>query len=442
MEREIDPKVLENLSDRIKEWYELIQSIFDTYMDMEKTDKKILGLWSIAANFKDSFHTFPFIFLNASKGSGKTRLLKILENVINHAKATPNLTEASLIRLPSQQKLNCLLIDEAERMNFREKATLRELLNQAYKKGGVVLRVEEGKEKTRVVKEFPVFLGICIANIWGLESVLEDRCLTIILKKSNVPNITKIPEMFQFDERFGLTRSISLVYSVYVESLISMVSEYLFKALLYYYHTLSSYSTLHTHTTYTTLIDQPLLKKEFLTMPTNVDIIFEHIKKSTLVGRDLELWLPLIITSALISEKFMIEVIEIAENKCLEKHEFEIMEDRDTIFASFLGYYVKANGCEMMIPVKDMKINFEKIEGEKYWLSTQWIGRCLRRIGIIKNKRRIAKGVEIEINDKKLNDFLDKRGVSIDEKRIDEYKEELQKESPQKTFKKFTGVKR
>jgi len=424
----IEP-MLEHISERLKEIYDIEIDVLNSYMDLAEEDKKIIALWCIVAGTKDAFPAIPFMFLNASKGSGKTRLLKIMEYMTLKAKMTPNLTEASLKRLPSQEGLNALLIDEAERLTSKEKATIRELANQAYKKGGKVIMVEEIMEKgikKRVVKEYPVYLALVFANIWGLESVLEDRCLTIILKKSDDPALTKIPEYFDLDPRFRLIRDISLVYVVYVGSCVGACMEYIFYSFLYHYHTLY---TLHTYTTLPTLptlIDQPLLKEEFLKYPTNVDIIFKNLLESKLIARDMELWMPLIVVAAFISTNFMKEIIEIAERRSMDKKAEEIISDDDTIFANFLCYYLLANGHEDYISVTTLKNKFQKLEGEKEWLKVEWIGKCLRRLAVIKNKKRMARGIEVQINMDNLKNFLSKRGITIDDSKITEYKDQLE----------------
>lgn len=402
----------------IGEIFNLILSIISTYMDLPEDDKKIIALWCIASAFKDNFITFPYLYINASKGSGKTRLLKLLESIIPKAKLTPNLTEASLIRAPSQKGLNALLIDEAERLTAKEKSNLRELLNQAYKKGGYILRVEKNPSGKFDVKEYPVYLAIALANIWGLESVLQDRCITIILEKSGDPNITKIPEFFDLDERIQKVRhAFDLVQVVYVGTLFRYSVEYIFYNIL-------EYTTYTTHTlsqpTLPTLDIEIELREKMKIDPTE---FFGLIQKSELKGRDLELWLPLLVVSSFIGDDFFVEILKLAEERCKKKRESEIIEDRDTIFSTFLYYYVKANNLEdSMIPLRLLRKRFMEIEGEKTWLTSEWISRCLRRLKVIKDKRRMARGVEVMINMEALKKYLDVRGIEIKEEMIEDYK--------------------
>lgn len=418
-------KTIELVKDRptLRDIYDGIYSIISTYMDLPEEYKKIVSLWSIAAALKDCFVTFPVLFINASKGSGKTRLLKVLESIIPHARLTPNLTEASLFRLPAQQKLNALLIDEAERLSYKEKGNLRELLNQAYKRGGSVLRVEDDKSGGKVVKEYPVFMGLALANIWGLEPVLEDRCITIVLEKSKNKEITKIPEFFELDDRIAWIKKSLSVYVVYVGSLFSGVGEFFFIHLLS--NIIDTLPTHHTqqqqHTQPTPILHEKTISKDF---PTNPNLFCEVLKESTLLGRDMELWLPLLTVAAGISEEFFIETVNLAQHVCEEKKSREIVEDRDSVFSIFLYYYIRANNIKDMVSIRKLRTKFIELEGEKKWLSSEWVGRCLRRIRVIKNKRRMARGMEVEINMANLSEYINRRGIETTDELVEGYVDE------------------
>ena len=100
------------------------------------------------------------------------------------------------------------------------------------------------------------------------------------------------------------------------------------------------------------------------------------------------------------------------------------MEDHDTIFSTFLYYYFKVNGIEEMIKIQKIYQKFVELEGEKDWFTNEWIGRCLKRINAIKSKRRLSKGVEIEINLPNVEKYLRIRGVELEENISLEYVEQ------------------
>ena len=52
-----------------------------------------------------------------------------------------------------------------------------------------------------VVKWFDVYGPLGMANIWGMDSVLESKCITIVLQKTRDPNVVRMPEWFIRDQR-------------------------------------------------------------------------------------------------------------------------------------------------------------------------------------------------------------------------------------------------
>jgi len=70
------------------------------------------------------FMTFPILFINAMRGSGKSRFLNLSSNLANQGiYVHSNLTEAVAFRTKGS-----LFIDEFESLGSKEKQTLRELL--------------------------------------------------------------------------------------------------------------------------------------------------------------------------------------------------------------------------------------------------------------------------------------------------------------------------
>jgi len=54
-----------------------------------------------------------------------------------------------------------------------------------------------------IQEEFEPYKPLCLANIWGIEEVLGDRCVTIILEKSSRQDIMKILEDFDSNPRIN-----------------------------------------------------------------------------------------------------------------------------------------------------------------------------------------------------------------------------------------------
>lgn len=116
------------------EVYNLIIDVIKTYLDLTENTVKMMTLWIIAASMKNKFITFPILHINAPKGSGKSRAEALLEVLIPNSLKTSNISEAAFFRLPSERKLNALLIDEAEHMKGEEKRSCASCLMAATKR--------------------------------------------------------------------------------------------------------------------------------------------------------------------------------------------------------------------------------------------------------------------------------------------------------------------
>ena len=165
-----------------------------------------------------NFSTFPYLFVNAIRGSGKTRLLKIIASLSHEGQLTASLTEAVMFRTTGT-----LALDEFEGLNSKDNASLRELLNASYKKGTKIMRMTKKRGpdgESLQVEEFEPYRPLVMANIFGMTEVLGDRCVTILLEKSSALHIIKLVE----DNHKNLFYNIFLEFVIHYEG--SGASEY------------------------------------------------------------------------------------------------------------------------------------------------------------------------------------------------------------------------
>lgn len=154
------------------------------YMELEEEEYTVLALWVMHTYYVQLFGTSPILFLNAIKGSGKSKLQQILSYMVFNGMYCVEPSDASIFRVAHHDKAT-ILIDEVERIREDTKAGLRVLLNGRYHKGMVVTRVEPaGAEKKLTVNKYGLFGATSLANINGIDNVLEDRCITLILKRA------------------------------------------------------------------------------------------------------------------------------------------------------------------------------------------------------------------------------------------------------------------
>lgn len=417
---------IKNMPQNIQELFNMMLSAMKDYIDIAENELKKIVCWAIASTIKDIFETFPILYVNAPMSSGKSRLLKVLNAMIPNSLLTTNLTEAVLFRVPQAHNLNALLIDEAENITNKEKGNLKELLNSCYKKGVTVLRMKKIENTQQYeAEEFIIFLPVALANITGLEGVVESRSISTILERSNNLEITRKMELFSFDYRFRCIKKYLEAFSVgwenyntvlnsqktqqnastdkSVGSVCRMGINNTYREVCLHFNSLMNTSYTHTYTTQHT---QPTL-------------IINKIKETDIGGRDLELWLPLFCVASFISEELLNEIVNIAIGDILIKKETTAVEDRDTTFLMFLYLYLEGHSINSeYYKVSDIREEFRFQEGigkTEYFPSSEWIGRALKRLKLLNHKRRVAKGIEVNINKNKIRERILKMGLELPE---------------------------
>lgn len=405
------PKEEEAL-EKFKETYEEINQILDYYMDMPENHRKLVTIWILGTYLHQTFPTYPFLFINAMRGSGKTRLLKLISHLAFPGKGMVSTqpSDSVLFRTP---KHNTLVFDEFENIGGKDKANFRLYLNASYKTGGVVQRSKrvkkEGSEGFEI-ETFEPYKPIAMANIWGMEEVVEDRCLTLILQKSNNPGKTKIIEDFERNYTIQKIKRTSIRNQC---SLCSVVSQ------KEHIQGWNEYIKLHyTHITFNTITTQTTLSEEQKEM-------FEKIDKTGIDGRNLELIFPLLITAKLLNNKTFEEILNICVDIIKSKKDDEFAQSRDVSFIDFIANnYGGHEGTLTFVSIKELHHHFKTYmadseDFEDKWIDPRWIGRALKRLDLTSDRRRTAQGVEIVLNvnkaKKKLEMFKEVHNPSVNE---------------------------
>jgi len=381
----------------LREIYKEIIEIIDYYMDIPENLQTILALWIIGTHFHENFNTYPYLFINAMRGSGKTRLLKIISLLAKDGLLLNSITDAVLFRTKGT-----LIIDEFEGVGSKDKSSLRELLNSGYKKGARIFRMRKKKTldgEEQVVEEFNTYRPIAMANIWGMEEVLGDRCITMLLEKSGDSKKTKLVENFDDISNIpkiqtALNSLVSAVWcwcsltkNIYVEW-----NKYIKETT---YNTPTTYTTLN-YTNYTNINFDNNFNAKINVPLQNFEPLFKKIMETEIDGRNLELFLPLfMIAGELNDEKILNKVIEYAKFLVKEKKVEEATESKDVLLYSFIA---KEDEREWK-SVKELSATFKLIVGEECdWLNVWWFGKALKRLNLILEKKRLYSGTQVILN--------------------------------------------
>lgn len=399
----------EELSTELNACYLNIISLLRKYCDVPENYYKIIALWIIGTYTHDSFETFPLLFINAAKGSGKSRLVKLIIALSKNGKIVLDLKEAPLFRTA---KGSTLALDEFENLGSKENSTIRTLLNACYKKGSTVERLKKasanGEEKF-VIESFDLYTAIVIANIWGMEEVLADRCLQVFLDKSDKKSITKLIEDFQSNfEVKHVKRTLESIQC----SLCSVVTENNI-AKGWNNYIISKYSTatlttLYTYTTLTTLTTLDTEKPMYSGVVSFSDKVWEMIDKTEIDGRNLELLFPIFIIARAINQEIFEEILAVSATIIRDRKNEEFVESKDISLIDFVsGKSVLGN---VWLSVNDLTKEFRQFvsseEEETKWMNSKWFGRALKRNKLIADKRRKGRGIEVLLDVEKAKSKL------------------------------------
>jgi len=440
--KKIDKKeILEKISeeeylearDKLNEAHFLIKKVLRKYCDLDEKYYNLISLWIIGTYFHKSFLTYPYLFFNAMRGSGKTRILNLISKLMKNGKLQVNMTEAVLFRTA---EFFGFCIDELERISSKEKAPFRELLNSAYKQGMCIERVKKKKidgEEQYIVETHNVFTPIAMANIYGMNDVLADRSITIILEKTQNDTISRMVELFDFDDDIIKIKEILSAISV-------VISRYRGTGIYYnnwnnYITTLYNYNNDINSTNYTNIKEkevnnqinnniytttlnnittlkqqkntqnqhtQPVIETTLSDITNNTNIFYEKITHTQIIGRDLELFFPLFIIAHIIGDEVLDETLQTASSVTNEKKEEEYVESKDINLVDFLASRLDdSNFTRITTLVTEFKEFLQESDEEIKWINSYWLGRALKRLKLIKKKRRLARGREVILNTQK-----------------------------------------
>jgi len=366
-----------------------IIDILKEYVELKKEYYTIIALWIIGTYFHDQFYSFPYLFLNAMKGSGKSRTLNLITTLAKNGEIVNSLTEAVLFRTKGT-----LAVDESEGLERKGQENLRELLNSAYKRGTKVKRMKQkkiGDSVEQVVEEFDVYRPIVMANITGMESVLGDRCIPLVLEKSFNKKITNLIEIFHEEEivkeTLKLLKECSLCRCSFSVERYKEWNNYIKYA--------NNNNTNNTHT-------------NNYTNYTNYAEAFKVINLADLNGRELELSFPLLLIANEISSVVLKETTLILKDIFSEKKEEDLIENSDISLMDFVSQKPE-NYSNYFIPINKLTQEFrEFLQINEDWLNTKWMGRALKRLNLVIEKKRKSHGTEVRLNILKAQDRISK----------------------------------
>jgi hypothetical protein len=410
------PEIIDQHRTKLRQIYEDMIKQYGDYVDMKDESKKIMCIWNIGTYMHKYFEAFPFLFINAMRGSGKSRTLKLTTAFCDNGNILASLTEAVLFR-----SKGTLAIDEFESIGSKEKQALRELLNAGYKKGIKIRRMKKTKkrdengvlEEKQEAEEFDAYRPILMANIWGIEEVLQDRCITIQMEKSgSLRHIKKIDNFTDNKQIIDIKDRLYELIHIFSVVICNVVTE---KNTIYgwnnyiedKYNTITTPNNINTYNIHNNIkLHNKLEEDEF----------YRKIDESGIDGRNLELYFPLFQIANFLGEDILVEILNIAKAVTLEKKDNEAMESKDVMLYDFISrkyesIYIEGVETWSWISINDLTKQFRDFVGDEddkieTWLNAKWVGRALKRLCLVVQKRRLGRGVDVIIDKKKAEEKM------------------------------------
>lgn len=146
-------------------------------------------LWAAHCHMVEGFHTTPRLaLLSPEAGSGKTRVLEVLDLLVPEPMFCLNASPAAIFRTLAERQIT-LLVDETDaifknRGKDADNEDLRALLNAGYKRGAAIPRCVGPRHE---VQSFTVFAATALAGLGDLPDTVMTRSIIIRMRR-RAPN--------------------------------------------------------------------------------------------------------------------------------------------------------------------------------------------------------------------------------------------------------------
>ncbi|MCJ7631964.1 hypothetical protein MUP77_06165 [Candidatus Bathyarchaeota archaeon] len=187
--------------------FQNVRELLQTHIDF--ADQRLydfLALWNIGTYFCQLFNVYPYVYVGGISQSGKTKLLTLCSHICFNSILGSNMSPSVLFRLIQSARCS-LFIDERDDLSRRNiSEEFRNLLLNGYKKGLRTYRNRRTEDGNFVPEAFEVYGPKMIANIEGIDDVLESRCIPITMRRSSNREISST-EVDENSPLWQLTRN-------------------------------------------------------------------------------------------------------------------------------------------------------------------------------------------------------------------------------------------
>jgi Protein of unknown function (DUF3631) len=159
------------------------------------------ALWTLHAYVFGRFRYTPrLVLLSPVRRCGKSRLMRLLEQLTTDAFRSDNVSAAALYHELARRE-RAFLLDEGDNLGLLNNPVLRAIFNAGYERGGIIHRFIGGRSV-----RFPVHAPLAVAAIGTLPLPIVDRAIPIYMRR-RAPS-DPVPQQFdEFNPAFPVARS-------------------------------------------------------------------------------------------------------------------------------------------------------------------------------------------------------------------------------------------
>ncbi len=369
--------------------YLTVLKAYQDYIEFPVEGVDVLhSVWDIGTYFHHLFNAYPYDYVGGTKRSGKSKSLTVSRMIAFNAISSGNISTASIYRLIQNGRCT-MLIDETELLAIRnnqnnERAQeLRNILLNGYKKGMPVYRVDKIANENLVAEAYEVYAPKRLANIGGIDDVLEDRCIASYMLTAKNHKIADT----EIDENDSCWPEIrSKCYRLYLD---------------YWHEVQLVYDQLQEASKKGDLTSE-LVK--YAPLMANSDV-------EKITARQLEIWKSLLAIARFFDSKsadlnLSATILKLAVENTNVKSAENVTETADMILIETLAHMVQMPGwVDDYVSIKDIQNNMKaRFEEEQHWLSNEWVGRRLKNLGL-RDKRRLGSARQVRITKATVEDI-------------------------------------
>ena len=328
--------------------FELTREKLEEYIDFpnDKRNYDLFALWIIGTYFFPLFEAYPYIYFGGFKRSGKTRAMTIATLLSFNGVSCSNISMPSVYRIIEQYKCS-LGIDETEFLVSKKSGEIRNILNAGYLKGSKVIRQEKSGRYKFYNKFFDNYSPKVLVNISGLEDVLADRTIEIIMEKS-VGSVTRKELKIESDEWSELKN-------------------------YYYLFVMKNWK---------------FIKQ-----------IYDKIEiKENIAGRDLQLWKPIFALAKWFSLDMYDKIVSFALEKIDQKGKEEMESATELGLLEVLVLNIEETGFYKLEDMLEWMGNRFYNGNIPNWLSSRTVSKLLKKFGFVKKARDSSGLTTVEIS--------------------------------------------